>query len=242
MTVLITRPVASGRLLAERLTGMGYHTILEPLLAIEPVTKPPPELSRFAGLLFTSSNAITMLPDAARLEAKAIPCFCVGDNTAASARAAGFKMVYSAQGAGDDLARLIKQHYPAPETSLLHICGIDTDPTVQSSLLAARYQLATWAVYRAVPRASFSSELCNTLQQQRIKAVLLFSPRTAQTFIAMCTTCTAPLANILAVALSPAVAAALTPWPGQTVTAEEPTEAALIACLMRHYPALSQDD
>ncbi|NDG04642.1 MAG: uroporphyrinogen-III synthase, partial [Alphaproteobacteria bacterium] len=185
MTVLITRPIASGRLLAERLTALGYETMLEPLLVIEPVTNPLPDFSRFTALLFTSANGIAMLSDAVRSELLIIPCFCVGDSTAEAARAAGFVHVHSAQGAGEDLARLIMQHYPAAQISLLHICGMETDPSVQSALRTAGYQIANWAVYRAVPQTSFSTRLHDALLQQRINTVLLFSPRTAQTFASL---------------------------------------------------------
>jgi uroporphyrinogen-III synthase len=240
MTVLITRPAASGRLLADRLTGLGYRTYHEPLLTITPVTGECPDVSHYHALIITSANALAMLSAQMLQSLRRLPCYCVGDMTAAAARAAGFTTVCSAQGAGADLAQLIMQRI-APGRRLLHACGLTIDPAVQTLLAEAGYQVTSWPVYQAVPQTALSEPLHQALHKNIIKAALFFSPRTAQLFMSL--TAAAPLAGIAAYSLSPAVAVALAPWPGSAShVAADPTEAALIACLQRHYPALLRHD
>ena len=242
MSILVTRPAASGHILCQKLTALGYDVMHEPMLAIKPVVSVPPDFTSFAALLITSANALAMLPDVARREAQQLPCLCVGDATAAAARAAGFTEVHSAKGAGADLAQLVQRHFPQSHAHFLHICGAETDSTVQTLLHAAHYQVTSWVVYQAIPQTAFSPTLSEALAQNFIKVVLLFSPRSAHIFVTLAHQAKLDLRTLWAISLSPAVAAALDSWPGQSAIADMPTEDALIACLQRHYPALSAHD
>ena len=196
--VLLTRPeaasIAFGMELAARFPGR-VRTILAPLMQPEFLAAGVPE--SHSGVIFTSATAVEA---AMRLGLASGPAFCVGKQTAARAKAAGFDAV-SADG---DAAALVT--YLAalrPEGPLLHLCGTDTRGDVAGQLSSLGLPTVAIKVYRqrALP-----------LSQAAVAALLdtgplilpLFSPRSARLFAEA-----APpglRAGLMLAALSPAVA------------------------------------
>ena len=92
--VWVTRAQPGADRTADRLLALGYVPVVLPLLALEAIFQPNPDLSDVWALAFTSRNAVTafapLTPD------RALPVFAVGDATAEAARAAGFADVRSA--------------------------------------------------------------------------------------------------------------------------------------------------
>src|SRR5947207_15010339 len=106
MRALVTRPRGESAELAEALGRRGIDALIEPLLAIEYRDAPSPDFSAVQAVLVTSGNGVRAL---ARLTGeRTVPLFAVGAASAAAARAAGFAHVASADGAVDDLARLVR--------------------------------------------------------------------------------------------------------------------------------------
>src|SRR5690606_40522173 len=119
--------------------------LIEPLLAIEPVGGPAPDLAGVQAVVLTSINAVPALD----VPAKALPVFAVGDATAAAAREAGCAVVVSARGAATDLARLIVARCRPEDGALLHLSGEEVRPALAEALTAARLDLRRPPVYRA---------------------------------------------------------------------------------------------
>jgi uroporphyrinogen-III synthase len=122
--LLLTRPEAEGRPLAEALAEQGYHSTLMPMLEIQPLT-PLPGLSIQAWQALDA--VIVVSKPAARLGLQALPAreylaglqwFAVGPATAAILREAGLDACCSAQ--GDDSEALL--HLPALATVLARPC------------------------------------------------------------------------------------------------------------------------
>ena len=130
-------------------------------------------------LILTSANAAPALSAPARQ----LPLFAVGDATARAAKAAGCSTVIAATGSGADLARLIARRCRPERGALLHLSGEDVRPGLAEELAAAGFDLRRQAVYRAVPARALSAPAIQALARRRVDAVLLFSPRTAQTFV-----------------------------------------------------------
>jgi len=127
----------------------------------------------------TSANAAPALSAPARQ----LPLFAVGDTTARAAEAAGCRTVISATGSGADLARLIARRCRPERGTLLHLSGEHVRPGLAAELAAAGFDLRRQVVYRAVPARALSAPVVEALARRRVEAVLLFSPRTAQTFV-----------------------------------------------------------
>lgn len=103
--VWVTRAEPGAARTAARLRDMGFEPLVQPLLEVETLTPPLPDLDRFAALVFTSANGVAAF--AALTPRRDRPVFTVGETTATAARTAGFVGVRSADGDLADLARLI---------------------------------------------------------------------------------------------------------------------------------------
>ncbi len=220
--VWITRaePVASRT--AARLRDMGCEPLIQPLLAVEPLAPPLPDLDRFAALAFTSANGVAAF--AALTPRRDRPVFAVGEATAGAAREAGFVAVRSADGDLTDLARLI-----AAELS-------------QAVLLAPLAETPAGDLAAALDAAQARDVAVQTLTVYRttwvvqvdpppFDAVLIHSPRAAQALASWATASPTRLAQAVCACISAAAAAPLTPLGLTPAVSEQPNETTLLKTL-----------
>ncbi|OYV36621.1 MAG: hypothetical protein B7Z81_07140 [Acidocella sp. 20-61-6] len=221
MKILVTRPEPGASITAARLTGMGYQPVVAPCLTI---TRHAPELPENpAAIIVTSSQVIPALPQRYRNT----PIFCVGDATAGRLRTAGFNSVISASGDAKDLAALIIAHRQ-PGSYLLAV-GARHGLALAQHLRKAGLTIIRRTLYAATPTRALPPTVRAALQDGSIETALFYSAESARAFIKLNPPNTA---NVTALALSPAVAAALgdLPWTKIRV-ALAPTEADLLAYL-----------
>ncbi len=221
MKVLITRPEPGASATAETLRQRGFMPVLAPCLVIRPLA---PELPlNPAALVLTSGQAIAALPAGWR----DIPAFCVGDATAARLRAAGFARVESAGGNAGDLLRLVAARR-LPGTHLLAV-GQRQGERLASGLRAAGIETQRLEVYAAEPAHALPAAMLDALARGEIGTALFYSAESAAAFARF-----EPqgLARVTALALSPAVAAALQGLPWRAIrVALAPNEGDLLALL-----------
>jgi len=240
-TVLLTRPQAASEPLAHALQECGYEGVIEPLLTIIPAPTPMPEIANIQALMITSANAIESLAqggfDAAQLFD--LPCYCVGERTAAKASQYGFRHVEFSTGDGVDLAQKMERALSDKSRPILHIAGQNVDVRGRNELERLGFTVATWEVYMAMPARELSGHTLRLLQERKIDAVLFFSARTAETFAKlmrhhMLQTC---CERLIAIGLSEAVTQPLTQLPWRSlVAAPGPSEEAMIASLKESLP------
>lgn len=226
--VLVTRPRPQAERTAQQIAAMGLRPWIAPLLEIKP--RPlPPALSRQAwqAVLLTSQAAAQALAD---LDAD-LPVLAVGAQTAHAARQAGFAMVRSADGDARDLARLVRATLQPQAGPLLHLAGQGADERLGHELAQAGFDYRRATAYAAQAQG-FTAETIGLVLGGGLRAVLLFSPQTARLLAQEMQNHKIP-ANMqpAALALSPAVAQALGPWPAPVRVAARPHEAALLDLL-----------
>jgi uroporphyrinogen-III synthase len=221
--LLLTRPRAqSDRFAAAVRARLGaLPLVISPLLEIAPRPDPVPEGWRTAVL--TSENGARAL--AARTDVEGRRAYCVGDRTAAAARAAGMRAV-SAGGAAEDLLALLRR--AAPEGPLLFARGAETRGGVAEGLAAAGFTVLEAVLYDQRPRPLIPEARALLERPGRVVAPL-FSPRSAA-LLARAARGTA--AQVTAVALSPAVAEA---WGRPAEVAARPEAAAILDRLAGIY-------
>ncbi len=232
--VLVTRPAQEAERTAAVLARHGYDTLIEPLIAIEPVPGAAALLGDLAGvaaLLFTSVNGVRTF--ALANTRRDLPAFAVGPTTAEAARNAGFASVKTAAGDVSALASLVAAECRPDRGALLHAAGEAVAGDLAGRLRDAGYDFRRVALYRAVPAASLSARARDTLAHGRLAAALFFSPRTAQTFVTLARTAGlgAECRAIVAVCLSQAVADAIgtLAWRRVALAATSSQEAAVEA-------------
>lgn len=232
MRVLVTRPKEDSAALKQELRKRGVTMLLDPMLAIQRIGDAAVNLDSAQGLLFTSSNGVRAFETLSR--ERDLPAWCVGDETARTARTAGFKEVHSAAGDVDALANFVVAHASPGNGRMVHIAGTVSGGDLTRVLRASGFAVDRVPLYEAVPATSLGEDTKNALRQGLLDAALFFSPRTAATFVSLAKA--AGLENgcrtVKAYCLSAAVARRVGELPWQRIViAAEPTRAALLAAL-----------
>lgn len=109
MKILITRAQAAAKQTAEYLKQAGHDPIIMPIFEIKDTKQQVPE-KLYDGIIFTSKNAVEILQARNwQHQDMSIPAFCVGEKTKKAALALGFTKVFSANGGGLALTKLIEE-------------------------------------------------------------------------------------------------------------------------------------
>ncbi|HKT20547.1 MAG TPA: uroporphyrinogen-III synthase [Stellaceae bacterium] len=236
MKVLVTRPEGEAQRLAATLAARGIESLIEPLIAIrfrpEGAEVLAPFLADAQAALFTSANGARAF--AAATARRDFRIFAVGETTASTARDAGFTRIESAKGnVGELAARVIARLKPG-DGALIHAAGSVTAGDLGDVLGAAGFTLRRTVLYEAVAAEGLSPALRDALRRRELAAALFFSPRTAAIFVHLAAGLETHCAPLVAVAFSPAVAAALEPLPWRRIAvASSPQEAELLRALER---------
>lgn len=204
--------------------------MVAPLLEIRRLPQPAPDLTDVAALAFTSPNGVEAF--AALTPARHLPVFAVGDATADAARACGFRDAFSAEGAIEDLARLLAAR--APKGWVLAAGA--REPAGDLAALAPGVRLRRLAVYAA-------HETGAAAPSGALDAVLAHSPRASRALAPLLASLSAPLPASRAgsggpqgrpalIAISAAAAEPLRPY-GPVRVAAAPNEAAMLDALSR---------
>jgi uroporphyrinogen-III synthase len=116
--LLILRPEPGASETAARARAIGLEPVVAPLFAIAEMAGPPVDAGLYEAVLLTSANGARHAPPGL----EALPCFTVGESTAAAARAAGFAEVRTGLCDGAAAAAMMAA---AGVEKALHLCGSD---------------------------------------------------------------------------------------------------------------------
>lgn len=199
--LLVTRPAAAGIRFVAQLAPHDLSrtkVILSPLLEIAP-TDVVPDTHAYAGVIFTSAQAIPLATHASRR-----PAYCVGPETAHKATDDGWTVPVQVADANELVQALLAKRVRG---DLLHICGAHRIGNIAQRLSGAGLQADECVVYdqKTAPlNVEAKSALCGSTPI----VAPLFSPRTAQAFasnargtaplhlVAMSEACLAPAAHL----------------------------------------------
>lgn len=186
MAVLVTRPEPDNRATADALVVRGFDVVLSPMLVFQALPLRDDE-ARYSGTIVTSANALRAIAGhslIARL--KELPLFAVGEQTAQAARDAGFAQVLAAGGDAVSLRECVVAHKTkaAPDAPWLYLAAADVSRDLAVELRARSIPVATRQVYRMAMAERFAQDVTDALAQGKIDAVLHYSRRSAQAFIA----------------------------------------------------------
>lgn len=181
MRVLVTRSAEDAAPLVARLAKRDIKTLVEPLMAVRVLSGAPLDLGGVQVLLITSANGVRAF--AARNSERDLRVFAVGDASAAAARAAGFRKVESASGDVAALATLVRDYVDPNDGVVLHAAAGDVAGDLGGALSKAGFAYRREVLYRAVPVLALSPATISEFRAHALDGVLLFSPRTAATFV-----------------------------------------------------------
>lgn len=233
MRLLVTRPDEDASPLMAALEAMGHQAFHMPLLRVQHLSGVMIPSVAWQALLVTSANGVRAL---AAHEAVAgllsVPVVAVGEASAAAARAAGFVHVTASGGDVVRLAETVKDLLRPEGGALLHIAGTVLAGDLKGVLEAQGFSVERAVLYEAQVATQLPPEGCQLIAEGGIDGVLLFSPRTAATFVSLVQAAglEGQMAGLCAFCLSQAVADALAPLTfAQVAVSAEPSQDALLA-------------
>lgn len=232
MLVVLTRPQEDSERTAAALRARGHEPLIAPLLRVEAV---PAELRpHWGAIVITSANAASVLTGhPARAALVKLPLYAVGRRSADAARAVGFANVTTAGGDLHDLLRIVSAHRPDDKAPLLYLAGEDRSGDLIGDLAVRGIAAELVVVYRAAA-APFSDALIEALKSGKAGAVVHFSKRSAESYLAGATAAglSAPALALRHICLSDQIAGPLRTAGARTIAvAKRPDEAALLELL-----------
>lgn len=183
MRLLVTRPRDDAEPLAALLAKRRVESLIEPLLEVRFVDDPVLDLSGVQALLMTSANGARAFARASRR--RDLPVFAVGDATARAAAGAGFKAVESAGGDVGDLAHRVRARLDPRRGALLHAAGTKVAGDLAGTLREAGFTYHRAVLYEAHAAEALTPAAAGAIAAGAVDGVVLFSPRTARTFVAL---------------------------------------------------------
>jgi uroporphyrinogen-III synthase len=244
MRLLLTRPLSDEDPLTQEVRELGHEPVLQPLLDFRLLDFSSALFSDADVLVFTSGNAIRALKARGLISGAAhVPLFCAGPETARRALAAGFRTITGIAPTAVSLAAKIAARAPA-NARIAHITGAHQAFDLTGRLSEKGFAAQAVYTYAMEARAAFEPEVAAGIADGQIGGVILMSPRTAETFVALChghgLILRARYLRYLCLAES--VACKLKPLaPAQVDVASEPGRKALLG-LVAALPRPGQDE
>jgi uroporphyrinogen-III synthase len=230
--VLVTRPEPGATESARRLEELGFIPVKLPLQEVRalPVgADAAPEEA--AAVAITSANAIRHAPHQLLARLAALPCFAVGESTAAIARA-GFATVVEGRGDAGALAETVIAECPAG--TVVYLCGRVRRPLFEQRLTDAGVTVVPIETYDAIVIVRTIEETSRGIGAAPVDHALLYSVNAAEALLEMLVLPELKdrFKNTRFACISGRVADVLADrTSGKILVAEEPTETALLTLL-----------
>jgi uroporphyrinogen-III synthase len=169
--ILIIRAQPGAAETGARAAALGLDCRIVPLFAAQPIAWEAPEPNGFDAIMLTSAHAARH-GGGAQAAYGALPCYAVGESTAAAAASAGFSDVRCGSGDGDALLGLMERDQVK---QALHLCGRKRRPYSSPDIAITRTIVYAVDGVPSLPAAARSA-----LREDPV--VLLHSPRAAGHF------------------------------------------------------------
>ncbi len=205
--VLVTRPEPGAEETGRRLAALGWEPVLAPALRLAP--RPLAVPAGVQALLLTSRAAARAVQPGT-LPAS-LPVLAVGEATAAEARHSGFVNIEAAAGDAAALAQLAAARLDPGAGPVLLAVGEGYGLEVALALRQRGFRVQRRVAYAAAPAPILPDAARDALAAGRVVAALFFSPRSAHCAMSLFQEAglAETAASVMALALSPRVAAAL---------------------------------
>lgn len=225
--VLILRPQPGADETAARARALGLSPVVAPLFAVRALSWSPPPAAEFDAIMLTSANAARRA-GAGLAAFLGLPCYAVGEATAAAASDAGFADVRV--GPEDGVALLMAMEADGVARAL-HPCGAD-----HITLEPARMRISRLPVYEAGAVEALPAGARPALAGDAV--ALLHSARAATLFGAL----VPDRSRVSVAAISPRTARAAGSGWRQMAVAAEPRDHALLVLAAKLCHTKGQED
>ena len=181
MHILLTRPLEDCSEIILKFKSLGHQVSHLPLLNIDKVNYDEINFLDYAGIIFTSSNAVKFL-DVKRIDKKLL-CFCVGSVTEKKARSVGFQNVIAAEGNVANLKELVLQNFNQKSGKLIYVSGEIVSGDLAQQLLNEGYNVKRIVNYRTNHNEKFDENFIKELKSNIPDMVYVYSQNSALSFL-----------------------------------------------------------
>ncbi|MGB8276604.1 MAG: uroporphyrinogen-III synthase [Methylovirgula sp.] len=240
MRILLTRAPDEALRTAEKLAAQGHQIVSSPVLEMQPRAAAWPS-GVIDGVIATSAQAFEQaqfapewpLPEARRL----LRLFVVGSKTAEAARRCGFTGELTLAPDAKDLAEAIVNAMQPP-ARLAYLAGHDRKSDLEMRCKEMGLEIIAVEIYEACAAESLSDEAVIALANGEIDAVLHYSRRSVEIFLALAEAAGISPGLVRHMAISADAAAPLQAagFPFVMIAAE-PKEQAILALLSHNAAA-----
>ena len=233
-TVLVTRPQPGATKTSERLLCSGFLPLVLPLTEIVPLPVKNPS-GKFHAVAVTSASALRQAPDQTLEPLLRLPCFVVGEATAAAARSRGFETVTTGDGDGSSLAQTVVEEL-CTKHRILYLTGRVRVPDFEHALRKSGVHFRTMKTYDTVSVSYTTDFLVKFFSAGRIDCCLLYSHWGAEEFRRLISRdeIAHHFDNTPIFCLSPRIAEALNGLDKTLIyVADKPNESALLELIQR---------
>jgi uroporphyrinogen-III synthase len=230
-TVLVTRPEPGATMTCRKLERMGFRPVKLPLQEIRPLEVLAGAVPQgIAAVAVTSANAIRHAQPELVAALAPLPCFTVGEATAAVARDRGFADIREGNGDAVKLARNLIQ--ACPYGTVAYLCGKVRLQHFETLLADAGLKAVAIETYDTVAIDLPEEGLVDAARAQSLDYALIYSANAAKSLANVIPRNRALFETTMLVCISPRVAEAVRPRAGgKIMVAEEPTETSLLTLL-----------
>ena len=181
MHILLTRPLEDCSEIILKFKSLGHQVSHLPLLNIDKVNYDEINFLDYAGIIFTSSNAVKFL-DVKKIDKKLL-CFCVGSVTEKKARSVGFQNVIAAEGNVANLKELVLQNFNQKSGNLIYVSGEIVSVDLDRQLLKEGYNVKRIVNYRTNHNEKFDENFIKELKSNMPDMVYVYSQNSALSFL-----------------------------------------------------------
>ncbi|GAA4887878.1 uroporphyrinogen-III synthase [Ferrimonas pelagia] len=186
MHLLLTRPQGRNEPLARKLTALGHDSTLCPMVAIEPLTPPAAPFAGAEGAFFVSKTAVVLADRALQGRWPSLPCFAVGQGTAAALQCCGIEP--HCPGRDQETSEGVLA-LPAlqqlPKGAFVIVRGEGGRPTFAQALSSQGFQVRHWVLYRRAMPAGISEQQVQDWRQRGVNAILATSGEIVENLFAV---------------------------------------------------------
>ena len=180
--VLVTRPEGPARdKFSKLIEARGALPLFGALSKIELMSVEWPAEDSYQAVVVTSGNAVRVL-NQGNNPLTSLPCFVVGDSTAAVATQAGFDKILNADGDLSALLDLVKEKLDPAKGPLLYLSGKETAGDLPAELLHKGFETRSLIVYRAVWLDVLPENIKFEINRNGLDMITFLSPLAARVF------------------------------------------------------------
>ncbi len=181
MHILLTRPLEDCSEIILKFKSLGHQVSHLPLLNIDKVNYDEINFLDYAGIIFTSANAVKFL-DVKKIDKKLL-CFCVGNATEKKARSVGFQNVIAAEGNVANLKELVLQNFNQKLGKLIYVSGEIVSVDLDQQLLKEGYNVKRIVNYRTNHNKKFNENFIRELKSNMPDITYVYSQNSASSFL-----------------------------------------------------------